>query len=104
MSWESFCIPVFIRFLILGYGSLILPGDHDSQIQYDMLTQPISVTFEIGNGNQISIETGKLARQADGAVTVKQGNCIILATVVANTDPKEGQEFLPLSVDYQEKF
>jgi polyribonucleotide nucleotidyltransferase len=80
------------------------PGDHDSQIQYDMLTQPISVTFEIGNGNQISIETGKLARQADGAVTVKQGNCIILATVVANTDPKEGQEFLPLSVDYQEKF
>jgi polyribonucleotide nucleotidyltransferase len=71
---------------------------------YDMLTQPISVTFEIGNGNQISIETGKLARQADGAVTVKQGNCIILATVVANTDPKEGQDFLPLSVDYQEKF
>ncbi|HMI60110.1 MAG TPA: hypothetical protein VK518_04355, partial [Puia sp.] len=52
----------------------------------------------------VSIETGKLARQADGAVTVRQGNCIILATVVANKDPKEGQEFFPLSVDYQEKF
>ncbi len=69
-----------------------------------MLTQPISVTFDIGNGNEVTIETGKLARQADGSVTVKQGNCIILATVVANTEPKEGQDFFPLSVDYQEKF
>jgi polyribonucleotide nucleotidyltransferase len=69
-----------------------------------MLTQPISVTFDIGNGQQVTIETGKLARQADGAVTVRQGNCILLATVVANTDAKEGQDFFPLSVDYQEKF
>jgi len=52
----------------------------------------------------VTIETGKLARQADGAVTVRQGNCIILATVVANKEPKEGQDFFPLSVDYQEKF
>src|SRR6201996_872226 len=69
-----------------------------------MLSQPISVTFDIGGGRMVSIETGKLARQADGAVTVRQGNCIILATVVANKEPKEGQEFFPLSVDYQEKF
>lgn len=69
-----------------------------------MLSQPFSVTFTIGGGLPISIETGKLARQADGAVTVRQGNCIILATVVANKEPKEGQEFFPLSVDYQEKF
>ena len=69
-----------------------------------MLSQPISVTFSIGEGLPISIETGKLARQADGAVTVRQGNCIILATVVANKDPREGQDFFPLSVDYQEKF
>ncbi len=69
-----------------------------------MLTQPISVTFDIGNGNMVTIETGKLARQADGAVTVKQGKCIILATVVANKEPREGQDFFPLSVDYQEKF
>ena len=63
-----------------------------------------SVTFDIGGGRMATIETGKLARQADGAVTVKQGNCIILATVVANKEPKEGQSFFPLSVDYQEKF
>src|ERR1700760_1134342 len=69
-----------------------------------MLSQPTSVTFDIGEGRTVSIETGKLARQADGAVTVRQGNCIILATVVANKEPKEGQDFFPLSVDYQEKF
>jgi polyribonucleotide nucleotidyltransferase len=69
-----------------------------------MLSQPTSVTFDIGGGRMVTIETGKLARQADGAVTVRQGNCIILATVVANKEPREGQEFFPLSVDYQEKF
>lgn len=52
----------------------------------------------------VTIETGKLARQADGAVTVRQGNCILLATVVANKEPKEGQDFFPLTVDYNEKF
>jgi len=69
-----------------------------------MLSQPISVSLDLGGDRQVIIETGKLARQADGAVTVRQGNCIILATVVANKDPKEGQDFFPLSVDYQEKF
>src|SRR3978361_951442 len=69
-----------------------------------MLSQPFSVSFTTGEGSPITIETGKLARQADGSVTVRQGNCIILATVVANKDPKEGQDFFPLSVDYQEKF
>src|SRR3954464_14429733 len=69
-----------------------------------MLSQPISKTFDIGDGRMVTIETGKLARQADGSVTVRQGNCIILATVVATREPKEGQSFFPLSVDYQEKF
>jgi polyribonucleotide nucleotidyltransferase len=69
-----------------------------------MLTQPISVSFSLGDGKEIFIETGKLARQADGAVTVRQGNCILLATVVANSEPREGQEFFPLTVDYTEKF
>jgi polyribonucleotide nucleotidyltransferase len=68
-----------------------------------MLSQPISVSFNL-NGQEVTIETGKLARQADGAVTVRQGNCILLATVVANPEAKEGQEFFPLSVDYMEKF
>lgn len=68
------------------------------------MLKPTSVTFDIGGGRMVTIETGKLARQADGAVTVRQGNCIILATVVANKEPKDGQSFFPLSVDYQEKF
>ncbi len=69
-----------------------------------MLSQPIQSTFTLPGGAEVILETGKLARQADGAVTVRQGNCIILATVVANKDAKEGQSFFPLSVDYQEKF
>ncbi len=69
-----------------------------------MLTQPLQVSFSLPSGGEVFIETGKLARQADGAVTVRQGNCIILATVVANKEPKDGQDFFPLSVDYQEKF
>src|SRR6187551_3413222 len=69
-----------------------------------MLQQPIRKTFDIGDGRMITIETGRLARQADGAVTVSMGNCMLLATVVATKDPKEGQSFFPLSVDYQEKF
>ena len=69
-----------------------------------MIPNPISVTFDIGEGRIVTIETGKLARQADGAVTVRLGDCVILATVVANKEPKEGQSFFPLIVDYQEKF
>ncbi|MEJ7913927.1 MAG: polyribonucleotide nucleotidyltransferase, partial [Chitinophagaceae bacterium] len=69
-----------------------------------MLTQKFSKTFDIGDGREVTIETGRLARQADGSVTVKCGNCIILATVCATEKPKEGQDFFPLSVDYMEKF
>src|SRR5215211_6524730 len=69
-----------------------------------MLTQPIQSRFSVKEGQEVIIETGRLARQADGAVTVRQGNCILLATVVANKEPKEGQSFFPLVVDYNEKF
>lgn len=69
-----------------------------------MLQQPIRKTFDIGGGRMVTIETGRLARQADGAVTVSMGNCMILATVVASKEPKEGQNFFPLTVDYVEKF
>ncbi|MGB8191625.1 MAG: polyribonucleotide nucleotidyltransferase, partial [Chitinophagaceae bacterium] len=69
-----------------------------------MLSQPINITFDIGDGRMASLETGRLARQADGSVTVRQGNSILLATVVANREPREGQEFFPLTVDYMEKF
>lgn len=69
-----------------------------------MLSQPFQSKFTIRDGQEVIIETGRLARQADGSVTVRQGNCVLLATVVANKEAKEGQEFFPLSVDYQEKF
>ncbi|CAN5304200.1 polyribonucleotide nucleotidyltransferase [soil metagenome] len=56
------------------------------------------------DGRTITIETGKLARQADGSVVLRMGDTMILATVVSNKVGKEGADFLPLSVDYQEKF
>lgn len=56
------------------------------------------------DGKVITLETGKLARQADGSVVVRSGNAMLLATVVAAQEHKEGTDFLPLSVDYQEKF
>ena len=64
----------------------------------------ITKTCKLPDGREITIETGKLARQADGSVVLKMGNTMILATVVSSVDAKEGVDFLPLSVDYQEKF
>lgn len=64
----------------------------------------ISKSCKLPDGREITIETGKLARQADGAVVLKMGNTMLLATVVSAEDAKEGTDFLPLSVDYQEKF
>ncbi len=64
----------------------------------------IQKTIELGEGRQITLETGKLAKQADGSVVVRMGDTMLLATVVAKSEVKEGQSFLPLSVDYQEKY
>jgi polyribonucleotide nucleotidyltransferase len=61
-------------------------------------------TFDIGDGRTISIETGKLAKQADGACVVKMGNTMLLATVVAAKEAKENVDFMPLSVEYREKY
>ena len=55
-------------------------------------------------GRKLLLETGKIARQADGAVVATYGESKVLATVVANKEPREGVDFLPLTVDYQEKF
>ena len=56
------------------------------------------------NGNRLSIETGEVARQANGSVLVKYGDTVVIATAVASKDPREGADFLPLTVDYREKF
>ncbi|HRD39040.1 MAG TPA: polyribonucleotide nucleotidyltransferase, partial [Bacteroidia bacterium] len=61
-------------------------------------------SFDLGDGRIVTLETGKLAKQADGAVVVKLGDTMILATVVSSKEAKEGVDFLPLTVDYQEKF
>jgi polyribonucleotide nucleotidyltransferase len=64
----------------------------------------IKKVIDLGDGRTIEIETGKLAKQADGSVVVKMGDTMLLATVVSSLVAKEGVDFLPLSVDYQEKY
>lgn len=61
-------------------------------------------TIDLGDGRQIVLQTGKLARQADGAVLLKMGKTMLLATVVAAKEPKEDADFMPLSVEYKEKY
>ena len=64
----------------------------------------IQKEFKMNDGRSIILETGKLAKQADGSVVLKSGNTMLLATVVSNKEAREGQDFFPLSVDYQEKY
>ncbi|MFN6092560.1 MAG: polyribonucleotide nucleotidyltransferase [Bacteroidota bacterium] len=61
-------------------------------------------TFKLADGREISIETGKLAKQADGSIVLRMGDCMLLATAVSSPDAKPGVDFMPLTVDYQEKF
>ena len=61
-------------------------------------------TIDLGEGRQVVIETGKLAKQADGSVVVKQGDTMLLATVVAAKDAKPDTDFMPLQVEYKEKY
>ncbi|MDD2416341.1 MAG: polyribonucleotide nucleotidyltransferase, partial [Parabacteroides sp.] len=68
------------------------------------MLNPINKTIELGDGRTITIETGKLAKQADGSVTVRMGNTVLLATVCAAKDANPGVDFMPLQVEYKEKF
>ena len=62
------------------------------------------VTKEFQFGNQkVTLETGRIARQASGAVMVSMGDTVLLVTCVAKKEAREGQDFFPLTVDYQEK-
>ncbi len=69
-----------------------------------MLNKGIIKSFDLGDGRTISIETGRLAKQASGAVVVKIDGTMLLATVVASKEPKEDVNFLPLTVEYKEKY
>ncbi len=64
----------------------------------------IQETIDLGDGRSITIETGVLAKQADGAVMVRMGDTMMLATVVSAKEAKEDVDFMPLSVDYKEKY
>lgn len=64
----------------------------------------VTKTIALGDGREITIETGKLAKQADGSVMVRMGNTMLLATVCSAKDAAPGTDFMPLSVDYKEKF
>src|SRR4030042_1525164 len=61
-------------------------------------------SIELGDGRTIIIETGKLAKQADGSVVVKMGNTMLLASVVSAKEADENVDFMPLSVEYREKY
>lgn len=69
-----------------------------------MIPSPITQLITLPDGREISIETGKLAKQADGSVVVKMGGTMLLATVVSNKEASPGIDFLPLTVEYKEKF
>ncbi len=68
-----------------------------------MIPKVFKEVIDLGDGRQISIETGKLAKQAHGSVVVQSGNCMLLCTVVSNYKQSD-LDFLPLTVDYREKF
>ncbi len=68
------------------------------------MINPIVKTIELSDGRTITLETGKLAKQADGSVMLRMGNTMLLATVCAAKDAVPGTDFMPLQVDYKEKF
>ena len=68
------------------------------------MLNPVKKTITLPDGREITLETGKLAKQADGAVELRMGNTMLLATVVSAKEAGEGVDFMPLQVDYKEKF
>ena len=69
-----------------------------------MAIQAITKSFDLGDGRIVTLETGKLAKQADGSVVVKMGDTMLMATIVTKKEAADNVDFLPLSVDYQEKY
>src|SRR5262250_58196 len=67
-----------------------------------MKPEPTEISVELSGGKTLSFETGKLAKQAHGSAVVRMGDNVVLATAVANPEPREGIDFFPLTVDYRE--
>ena len=83
------------------YLSLWLEVDSNKN---NFMIKPIVKTIELGDGRTITLETGKLAKQADGSVMLRMGNTMLLATVCGAKDAVPGTDFMPLQVEYKEKF
>jgi polyribonucleotide nucleotidyltransferase len=64
----------------------------------------ITKKIDLGDGREVTIETGKLAKQADGSVVVRMGDTMLLATVCCKKEAAEDVDFMPLQVEYQEKY
>ena len=64
----------------------------------------ITKTLQLSDGRSITIETGKVAKQADGAAVIRMGNTVLLATVCAAKEAVPGTDFMPLQVDYREQY
>src|ERR1700749_2243469 len=73
-----------------------------SIVEAEQQAAPVSVTLSVG-GKEITFETGKLAKQADGAVVVRSGDTMVLATAQGRTEAREGQDFFPLTIDVEER-
>ncbi len=69
-----------------------------------MKPNPITIEVPLGKGKTVTIETGKLAKQADGSVVLRCGNTMLLATIVSAKEAKDGVDFMPLTVDYRENY
>src|SRR5215467_807217 len=73
-----------------------------SIVEAEQQAAPVSVTVSVG-GKDITFETGKLAKQADGAVVVRGGDTMVLATAQGRTEAMEGRDFFPLTIDVEER-
>src|SRR6201990_1569251 len=73
-----------------------------SIIEAEQQAAPVSVTVSVG-GKDVTFETGKLAKQADGAVVIRSGDTMVLATAQGRTEGREGADFFPLTIDVEER-
>src|SRR6056297_1527543 len=71
---------------------------------FRIMVNVITKTIDLADGREITIETGRLAKQADGSVVVRMGETMVLATVVSAQEANEDVDFMPLSIDYRDKF
>ena len=77
-------------------------GQNNKYFKFQM--NVITKTLQLADGRNITIETGKVAKQADGAAVIRMGNTVLLATVCAAKEAVPGTDFMPLQVDYREQY